>query len=124
MQVRKICINFAAEKNKKTMALTASSSYKESEIAEIQAELGRIREKTPPSNGGFIKVTGRNYRTGVEVTVGNDGEAFYVNMRDDKRTGGVLLARIGYTGNKDRSQVFKQTIRKATAEILKYSPKR
>lgn len=106
------------------MALSASSSYKEAEIAELQVELGRVREKTPPSKGGFIRLTGRNYRTGVEVTVGNDGEAFYVNMRDDKRTSGVLLARGEYAQGQDRVAVFKQTIRKATHEILKYSPKK
>lgn len=105
------------------MALSASSSYKEAEIAEIQAELGRIREGRMPSKGGTIRVTGRSFRSGIEVTVGNDGEAFYVNMRDDKRTSGVLLARMEY-GGRNATDIYKQTIRKATHEILKYSPRK
>lgn len=105
------------------MALSASSSYKEAEIAELQAELGRAREKTPPGRGGTIRITGRNYRTGVEITIGNDGEAFWVNMRDDKRTSGVLLARMEY-GGRNATDIYKQTIRKATHEILKYSPRK
>lgn len=105
------------------MALSTSSSYKEAEIAELQAELGRAREKTPPGKGGIIRITGRNYRTGIEITIGNDGEAFWVNMRDDKRTSGILLARMEYSG-RERTSIYKQTIRKATNEILKYSPRK
>lgn len=106
------------------MALSASSSYREAAIAELQAELGRVREKTPPQKGGVIRITGRNFSTGVEITVGNDGDGFYVNMRSDRRTAGVLLARGEYAEGQDRVAVFKQTIRKATHEILKYSPKK
>lgn len=77
--------------------LFSAEYYKEAEVDEIRAELARIR--TAPAQGTKKIVTGMNYKSGIEVTISNDGEAIIVTVKKDKRTAAVNLARVEYKGN-------------------------
>ena len=101
---------------------TMATEYKKAEIDEIRAELMRV--KTVPAKGMNKTITGRKYRTGVEVTIGNDGEAIFVNIRKDKRTAGEVIAREVYAGrnatanNADRALV--KALKKAEVKLSQY----
>ena len=99
-----------------------ASEYKKAELDEIRAELMRI--KVVPAKGMNKRVTGHAYRTGIEVTIGNDGEAIFVNIRKDKRTAGEVIAREVYAGgsatsnNADRA--LAKALRKAEMKLSLY----
>ena len=94
----------------------------EAELDEIRAELMRI--KVVPAKGMNKRVTGHAYRTGVEVTIGNDGEAIFVNIRKSKTTAGEVIAREVYAGrnatanNADRALV--KALKKAEVKLSQY----
>lgn len=99
-----------------------ASEYKKAELDEIRAELMRI--KVVPAKGMNKIVTGHAYRTGVEVTIGNDGEAIFVNIRKSKTTAGEVIAREVYAGrnatanNADRALV--KALKKAEVKLSQY----